>query len=199
MPSIGAGKSVLATRLIDSLSDRSDLELLYFFYKDGDQRRMSNHEMLACLAAQLLAKGRDVERLREVLKTYIDARAQYEDRGRTFQHLSLALRDLIAGYPLPLVILLDALDECAVPQDAATFISSLAGPQARFILCGRPVVRENFANLPGASTIRMNSESDIALYITSCLADAEEISRFKEDIIDIAIDKSHGMFRYAGM
>lgn len=152
--------------------------------------------MLACLAAQLLAKGRDVERLREVLKTYVDARAQYQDRGRTFTHLSLALQDIISGYPMPLVILLDAMDEFTIPVDAAKFILEVASPQSRVILCGRPIVRSHFAGLPGSATIEMSTHSDIAQYITVKVANNEELFRF---IILIAIFNSNGMFRYAGM
>ena len=194
----GAGKSVLASHMVDQLRQHGEYVLLYFFYKESDLRTQSNTEMLACLIAQLLDHGHELDRFIGILKASVDSRAYYDDRGRTYDQLLATLRDLIAGYGKTIVIILDALDECPEHGIIAQLMPEIAGPNVRICLTGRVEVHELFSSMKSTVTVRMSVIEDIRKYITEKVEEDKALRMYREDIIKTANKNSKGMFRYAG-
>jgi hypothetical protein len=208
----------LATSLIDELRGRDDLLTLYFFFRDGDARTMSPSEMVASIIAQLIKTEMDTERLMRILKLHVRSTSYFTNEmneSRDMRTLCATLIEMVQGFPVPIVVLLDALDECTDPSSVAQCLleptidpSSIADmmlmPTIReelhlkFILTGRPNVHDIFAQLPYVSTIDMEVNDDIRKFVHEKVADNEGLRRHASDIIATIYENSQGMFRYAG-
>ncbi|PVF91343.1 hypothetical protein CPB86DRAFT_802887 [Serendipita vermifera] len=215
----GAGKSVLATSLIDALREREDTLSVYFFFRDGDAQTMSPVEMVASIIAQLINSEIDKERLMCILKLRVQSSSYFTSKlneSRDFGQLSATLLEMLRGFPIPVIILLDALDECTDPSsvvrhllDPAKNLPSIAhmmlllnlgeGLQVQFLLTGRPNVHDIFASLPYVSTIDMEVNEDIRKFVNEKVAGNESLRRHESQIIATIYENSQGMFRYAGM
>ncbi|KAA8893231.1 hypothetical protein FN846DRAFT_550090 [Sphaerosporella brunnea] len=214
----GAGKSVLATNLVDNLR-KSGVVVLFFFFRDGDDRTTSPLEMVASIIAQLTNSGIDRERLMRILKLRMESSSYFTNdvsEPRDFKKLCATLIEMLQGYAAKVIILLDALDECSNPKDVATHLikpsldpstitSQMMLPgigeliDVRFLLTGRPVVHDIFASLPNVSTIDMDVNDDIRRFVTESVADNESLRLHKEKIIATIYENSAGMFRYAAL
>jgi hypothetical protein len=215
---IGAGKSVLATNLVDELRDRPDFLTLYFFFRDGDSLTMSPLEMVASIIAQLINSEIDKERLMRILKLRVQSSSYFTNKAtesRDLRTVCVTLLEMLRGFPVPVIILLDALDECTDPAsvvhhllDPAKNPSSIArmmlmpniGEEihVRFLLTGRPNVHEIFASLPYVSTVDMEVNEDIRKFVNEKVADNESLRRHESQIVATIYENSQGMFRYAG-
>lgn len=154
--------------------------------------------MLACLIAQLLEAGKDRDRLLQILKSRHDDRALFADRGRNDVYLFATFKELIQGFDRPLIILLDALDECPEYRVVADYATKIAGGKVRVLSTGRPEVDYTFSNLPNTGTIKMAAFDDISKYITRKVEDDPALRAHRNSIIETAFRNSGGMFRYAG-
>jgi hypothetical protein len=217
--SSGAGKSVLATNLIDELRRHDEFLTLYFFFRDGDSQTMSPLEMVASIIAQLIDSKIDKERLMRLLKLHVESSSNFTNKvtePRDLGKLSSTLLEMLRGFPTPVIILLDALDECSDPQVVARHLLEPAGNLAsiahlmmmpnigedihvRFLLTGRPNVHDIFAPLSYVSTIDMDVNADIRKFVNEKVADNESLRGHEIDIIATIYENSQGMFRYAGM
>ncbi|KAF8242724.1 hypothetical protein K440DRAFT_564475, partial [Wilcoxina mikolae CBS 423.85] len=214
----GAGKSVLATNLVDELRRLEDVEVVFFFFRDGDSRSMSPIEMVSSIIAQLIKSGVDRERLMRLLKLRMESKSYFtnqESEPRDFKKLCATLIEMLRGFPKPTIIILDALDECSDPSEVSRHLlqpsvnpTSIAHMMllpatndkinVQFLLTGRPNVHDIFARLPDVSTIHMEVNDDIRKFVTEKVANNESLERHKEDIIATIYENSAGMFRYAG-
>jgi hypothetical protein len=209
----------LATNLIDELRKHDDFLTLYFFFRDGDAQTMSPLEMIASIIAQLINSKIDKERLMRLLKLRIEFSSHFTNKAtesREFGRLCATLLEMLRGFPTPVIVLLDALDECSDPGAVARHLLEPAGNPAsiapmmmmpnigeeihiRFLLTGRPNVHDNFAPLPYVSTIDMDVNADIRKFVNEKVADNEGLRRHESEIVATIYENSQGMFRYAGM
>jgi hypothetical protein len=120
----------LATNLIDELRKHDDFLTLYFFFRDGDSQTTSPLEMVASIIAQLINSKIDKERLMRVLKLHVESSSNFANKFtevRDLEQLSATLLEMLRGFPTPVVILLDALDECSDPQLVVRHLLDPAG------------------------------------------------------------------------
>ncbi|KAI0452816.1 hypothetical protein F5B21DRAFT_505895 [Xylaria acuta] len=135
----GCGKSVLVKHLIDEALPRS-ATICYFFFKDQDQNTL--RQALCALLHQLFCYQPSLVR---------HAISEYAKYGQDLVGLASSLCDILknaAQDPVtgPLIIVLDALDECAESDLRDLFqtpkrLYSLNGPgpsKMKFLLTGRP-------------------------------------------------------------
>ncbi|PVF93059.1 hypothetical protein CPB86DRAFT_801526 [Serendipita vermifera] len=214
----GAGKSVLATSLIDELRGKEDSLNLYFFFRDGDARTMSPVEMVASIIAQLIKSEIDKERLMRILKLRVQSGSYFTstlNESRDLGELSATLLEMLSGFPVPVIILLDALDECTDPSSVVhrlldpakdpssiahmMLLPSLGELHVQFLLTGRPNVHDIFAPLPYVSTIDMEVNEDIRKFVNEKVAGNESLRRHENQIIATIYENSQGMFRYAAL
>jgi hypothetical protein len=209
----------LATNLIDELRRHDEFLTLYFFFRDGDSQTMSPLEMISSIIAQLINSEIDQERLMRILKLRVQSSSYFTSKvtePRELEKLSVTLLEMLRGFPTPVTILLDALDECSDPQVVARHLLEPAGNLAsiahmmlmpnigedihvRFLLTGRPNVHDIFAPLPYVSTIDMDVNADIRKFVNEKVADNEGLRRHESEIVATIYENSQGMFRYAGM
>lgn len=215
----GAGKSVLATSIIDNLRENPDFLTLYFFFRDGDPLTVSSLEMVACLIAQLMKTGIDKERLMRILKLQVQSSSFFmntETEPRNLGKLCATFLEMLRGFPIPVIVILDALDECTDPSsvvrhllEPATDLSSISqmmlmpniGEEihVQFLITGRPNVPDIFAILPYMSTIGMEVNKDIHKFINETVAGNKSLQRHESQIIATIYENSQGMFRYAAL
>jgi hypothetical protein len=179
---------------------------------------MSPVEMVASIIAQLMDSGLDKERLMRILKFRVQSSSYFMNNGteaRDMGKLCATLLEMLRGFPIPVIILLDALDECTDPSiivrhllEAAKNPSSIAhimlmpnigeGIHVHFLLTGRPNVHDTFATLSYVSTLDMDVDDDIRKFVKKEVAENESLHRHEGQIIATIYENSQGMFRYAG-
>jgi hypothetical protein len=193
--------------------------MLYFFFRDGDALTVSPLEMVASIIAQLINSEIDKERLMRILKLRVQSSSYFASKAtesRELGQLSATLLEMLRGFPIPVIILLDALDECVDPSAVVRHLLEPAkNPSSithmmlmpnigeeihvRFLLTGRPNVHDIFAHLPYVSTIDMEVNEDIRKFINERVADNEGLRPHESQIVATIYENSQGMFRYAGM
>jgi hypothetical protein len=199
----GAGKSVLSASMVDELRKIDGAVALYFFFRNGDLRTTSSLQMAASLTAQLINStehGPHRTELLEVLKRAVENGFMYADRGRSLDKIWAVFLDMLRVYRSKVVILLDALDECSDPRSVAqcVLLSDVVNVGTRFLVTGRPIVRDLFEGKNNVSTIKMDVKDDISKFIEQEVAQLPNLKRHAQAIITTINDNSAGMFRYAG-
>jgi hypothetical protein len=179
---------------------------------------MSPSEMVASIIAQLIKTELDTERLMRILKLRVRSSSYFTNEmneARDMKALCATLIEMVQGFPMPIVMLLDALDECTDPSSVAQYLlepamspSSIADlmlmpttgeePNLKFVLTGRPNVHDIFAQLSYMCTIDMEVNDDIRKFVNEKVADNEGLRRHASQIIATIYENSQGMFRYAG-
>jgi hypothetical protein len=179
---------------------------------------MSPAEMIASVIAQLIRTEIDKERLMRILKLRVQSSSYFTNRSNEPRDLGIlcaTLIEMLRGFPAPVAILLDALDECTDPSSVARhLLEPTANPSSiadmmliptideeihvKFVLTGRPNVHDIFAQLPYVSTIDMDVNDDIRTFVNEKVADNEGLRRHASQIIATIYENSQGMFRYAG-
>jgi hypothetical protein len=179
---------------------------------------MSPSEMVASIIAQLIRTEIDTERLMRILKLRVRSTSYFTNEmneARDMRTLCATLIEMVQGFPMPIVILLDALDECTDPSSVVRYLleptvnpSSIAdimlmpaiGEEIhiKFALTGRPNVHDIFAQLPYVSTIDMDVNDDIRKFVNEKVADNEGLRPHASLINATIYENSQGMFRYAG-
>jgi hypothetical protein len=160
----------------------------------------------------------DTERLMRILKLRVRSSSYFTsemNEARDFDTLCSTLIEMVQGFPIPVVVLLDALDECIDPASIARHLlepsknpSSIAHMMLmpsvgadvpiRFLLTGRPNVQEFFVSLPFLSTLDMDVNDDIRKFVKEKVADNESLRYHENQIVATIYENSQGMFRYAG-
>jgi hypothetical protein len=176
-------------------------------------------EMVASIIAQLIDSKIDKDRLMRILKLRVESSSNFTSKlaePRDFSKLCATLLEMLRGFPMPVIVLMDALDECSDPSGVVRHLlepannpSSIArlmlmpnmgeDIQVRFLLTGRPNVHDIFAYLPYVSTIDMEVNDDIRKFVNEKVADNEGLRRHEGQIVATIYENSQGMFRYAGV
>ncbi|KAG6377683.1 ankyrin repeat-containing domain protein [Boletus reticuloceps] len=202
----GAGKSVLASSVINSLeTSLCKGEILAFFYCDfRNERSTSPAEALCSILSQLLRRlhGSTVNPV-----ALLEALVKAKERGGSVRNNARALAGFVCRVAAlsnekPLVII-DALDEC---NDVTSLLQALMAirDHVRLFVTSRPlhVIMRGLSGLPSISMDDMEGEllADIGLHVTKEL-DARLRLRdldaaFKAEIRSFLCKKAGGMFRW---
>jgi hypothetical protein len=199
----GAGKSVLSANIVDEIRklEPEGAVVLYFFFRNGDIKTTSSLEMAASITSQLINSiGIDRVRALQILKATVQKGAPFADRGRNLKSMWKVFLGMIRCHPGKAIVLLDALDECSDPTSVArqVLLPAIAKAGVRFLVTGRPVVRDLFENQPNVSTIQMQVGDDISRFIKAQVEQIPGLKRHRNEIISTVNENSAGMFRYAG-
>jgi hypothetical protein len=119
-----AGKTVLASAIIDECTKQRDFLTSYFYCHDGDQSTNSAISILKGLADQILAQYTDL-----LLPSFYSRRTSSGDA--TLRSLNIAkklLEDCCSIVP-KLFLVIDGLDECELPErkEALEILTKLVG------------------------------------------------------------------------
>ncbi|KAH8807393.1 hypothetical protein F5884DRAFT_341401 [Xylogone sp. PMI_703] len=215
----GTGKSTIAQTIADILSDTNYLGASFFFSR-GKADRGDARVLFSTLAVQLAESS-------PTFKIYItDALKSNNSIGQKTlerQWKCLILHPLIKLdkhllFPLVLVFVIDALDECAGDEDVRTLlrlfseVHNLTNIRLRVFITSRPEtpIRLGFSELPGVlhrslvlqHTPQTETEHDIDIYLRHTLA---KIGREKslgetwpgDEIIKILLQRADRLFIYA--
>jgi hypothetical protein len=199
----GAGKSVLSANIIDEIRklEPEGAVVLYFFFRNGDIKTTSSLEMAASITSQLINSiGIDRVRALQILKATVQKGAPFADRGRNLKSMWKVFLGMIRCHLGKVIVLLDALDECSDPASVARHVLLPAIEEAgvRFLVTGRPVVRDLFEDQSNVTTIQMKVDDDISRYIKAQVEQIPGLKRHSDEIISTINENSAGMFRYAG-
>jgi hypothetical protein len=199
----GAGKSVLSANMVDEIRklESEETAFLYFFFRNGDIKTTSSLEMAASITSQLINSiGIDRMKGLQILKATVQKGAPFSDRGRNLKGMWDVFLGMIRCHPGKVIVLLDALDECSDPTNVARHVLLPAIEEAgvRFLVTGRPVVRDLFEKQPNVSTVQMKVVDDISRYIKAQVEQIPGLKRHSDEIISTVNENSAGMFRYAG-
>ncbi|KAF7984956.1 hypothetical protein HWV62_9893 [Athelia sp. TMB] len=173
----GSGKSTLATTIAEYLHNEGLLGAFLFFDRNSPSQSGPD-VVIRTLAYQLAMSNKAI---RDVICDVIEADPQIANRTLTHQFSDLLLRPLQAcssEITKPIVVILDAFDECGDPLSRRTLAYLLAEQlhslphQLRFVITGRPQLDLNntFGSRPSVKAMSLNdsqweSDADVLLYI----------------------------------
>ncbi|KAL4911900.1 hypothetical protein BDW62DRAFT_206990 [Aspergillus aurantiobrunneus] len=205
----GTGKSTIARTVAREVYD-SQYWTASFFFSRGGGDVAHGKKFVSTIALQLTSNYAE---LRTLLQ-----KAVYKDHGIAHRILTDQWRDLVA-HPIsqldssvarsPLVVVVDALDECENENDVSQILQLLTDPwvsdQIRFrvLITGRPElhIRDGLLRLPD------NSYREIVLHDMSEFTVDRDISIFlrhglarqgiKDHLVDQLVAKSAGLFVWA--
>ena len=200
----GAGKSVLASFVITEMRKHPQMELqvLYFFCKD-DGRQTSNASAVAIVSNLIdqLIERNPLQSLFEILKQARKKHAKSE-KCTNFGVLWDIFVTMVQEFPTPIVVVVDALDECLV--DRIAFLEGLVSfpnDKVRFFLTSRnePDIDSVLGPGPGVAKRPMDVEADIEKFVTQRVEQLPRLQNFKAQVIQAVTEHSAGMFRYAAL
>jgi hypothetical protein len=205
----GTGKSTIARTIAHEYHDQKRLGASFFFSR-GTEDRSHAGKLFTTIAVQLA-------RISSMLKEYIcKAIAEHDDinnRSLRDQWKYLILQPLSKlmanSCPSPLVLVIDALDECDGVKDVQGILQLLAEAESlkpielRVFVTSRPEtpIRLGFRNMPGIlhRDLVLNDvpqdiiDHDIALYFQQELKDIE----LSAQTVGCLIEKACGLFIWA--
>ena len=199
---LGSGKSVLASFVITEMRKHAatDSQVLYFFCKD-DGQQTSNSSAVAIVSNLIdqLIEQSPLPSLLEILKEARKKHAKSE-KCNNFGVLWDIFVAMTQGFPAPIVVAVDALDECLVDRKA--FLESLVSfPDAkvRFFLTSRNEfdIDRVLGRDPRVAKRPMDVEADIERFVIQRVEQLPRLHNFKAQIIRAVTRSSSGMFRYA--
>lgn len=155
--------------------------------------------MIASLIDQLVMSKIDHIRLINILKC--GRSDDNTEHCRSLGKLWAMLLEILRGFPVKVLVLLDALDECADRQDLADRLAASTKAGARFIITSRPEqdIAEMFVTISDVASIEMEVEEDIRKYVMNEVTTCLQLQPFQKQIISKIPANSRGMFRYAAL
>lgn len=178
------------------------MQILHHFCKDGDPSRQTTASVMANLIDQLV-DSRETKPLVEILKKA--RQTSNVDRCSNFQTLWGVFVQMIEEFPLPVLVVVDALDECAEPEDLINRVLRLGGTKkARFCLTSRPLheisTLFNQGHVHTPSIEMRVSDETIRHYLSLQIEkNFTRLGPFKEEITTKVPGNAGGMFRYAAL
>lgn len=184
----GTGKSTISRTLAESLDIEGKLGASFFFKRD-DGDRSNASRFFTTIAAQILA---NIPLLAKHVQDALVAYPTIPGRVMKEQFEKLIIEPLTKVYrdPLkPLIVVIDALDECSLEDDVRAIIfllsraKSLTSVRLKFFLTSRPqaVIHREFAKMKGAFNSEILDtvdkriiEHDIAAFLKSELAEIRD-------------------------
>ncbi|KAF8549090.1 hypothetical protein OG21DRAFT_639548 [Imleria badia] len=207
----GAGKSVLASSVIDSLEkSRGKREVLAFFHCDfRNERSTSAAEVMRSILSQLLCQLRDTDLdLGSLINDLVTAKERGgATRDSAKQLATFASRTAMLSSQTPSVVV-DALDEC-ICRDIEALLEGLVVLEghARLFVTSRPlqVIKDGISGHTFVSLDDMAQEvsADIGLHVARKLDACRRLrkldSEFKTKIMSVLCHRADGMFRWVAM
>jgi hypothetical protein len=177
------------------------VQVLYFFFKNGDPKTSSAAEMMASIVDQLVMSTINTRELMERLIGILKSGQQTDnsEKCRSVAKLWEMFTAMLQAFPSKVMVVLDALDEC---EDCSTVTKHLTlAIGARFLVTSRPEqhITAELETAPGVSVVEMDVTGDIMNFVTQKVEDHPTLQRFKDDIITSVEQNSGGMFRYAAL
>ncbi|KAI5789984.1 hypothetical protein FPQ18DRAFT_306690 [Pyronema domesticum] len=169
-----------------------EIRLYYYFWNGGSQ---TTSPLSMAMRAKLLA----------ILKSTMRAGAAYSDRGRNMKSVWQAFTNMLREYSRSVIIVIDALDECAQDMHREVtdyfFSTPMECPGTKLLITGRPSVQSYFENRLDVLKIKVNecNRNDIAHYIREKVEHHSGLRRHADLIIETVNGNSNGMFLYAGI
>ena len=201
---LGAGKSVLASFVINEMSKypATELQVLYFFCKD-DGHQTSNASAVAIVSNLInqLIERNPLQFLFEILKQARGAHAGSE-KCTNFGVLWDIFVTMVHEFPTPIVVVVDSLDECLVDREAfLEGVVSFPDSKVRFFLTSRNEldIDSVFGRSPKVAKRSMDVEADIEKFVIQRVEQLPRLHNFKTQIIQTVTKNSSGMFRYAAL
>ena len=201
---LGAGKSVLASFVITEMSKHAatELQVLYFFCKD-DGHQTSNASAAAIVSNLIdqLIERNPLQPLLEILKEARKRHAKSE-KCTNFRVLWDLFVAMARGFPTPIVVVVDALDECLI--DRKEFLEALVSfsdTKVRFLLTSRNELEIDsvLGCCPSVAKHSMDVEADIEKFVIQRVEELPRLHGFKTQVIHAVTKNSGGMFRYAAL
>ncbi|KAH8976956.1 hypothetical protein EDB86DRAFT_2764231, partial [Lactarius hatsudake] len=211
----GAGKSILSSAIIRDikpLSSAGSAFLAYFYFDFKDKAKQDTRALLSSLLVQLSDQS-DI--LCDALFSLYSAHKRGSEQP-TDESLSQCLKYMLttAG-PVPIYLILDALDECpygsGLPSprekllDLVDELVKLPLPTLRLCVTSRPEFDIRTALKPLATQqVSLHDDSgqtqDIKKYITDVVRSDRRMKRWRDEEKDMVIEKlaekADGMFRW---
>ena len=200
---LGAGKSVLAAFVITELGKHpvTDLRVLYFFCRDDGSHTINSsaEAIVSNLIDQLIGRN-PLPSLRKILRAAREEHAKSE-KCTNFRVLWDIFVAMAQEFPTPIVVIVDALDECLISRKAfLEGVVSFPSGKVRFFLTSRKEL-DIEATLDKCTSIAkrpMDVEADIEKFVIQRVEQLPRLHNFKAQIIQ-AVMNSSGMFRYAAL
>ena len=201
---LGAGKSVLASFVITEMRKHpaTDLQVLYFFCKD-DGHQTSNASAVAILSNLIdqLIERNPLQSLFEILKQARKTHAKSEN-CTNFGVLWDIFVTMAQAFPTPIIVVVDALDECLVDRKALLEgLVSFPDAKVRFFLTSRNEldIDGTLGRSPGVAKRPMDAEADIEKFVIQRVEQLPRLHNFKPQVVQAVMKYSAGMFRYAAL
>ena len=180
----------------------TDLQVLYFFCKD-DGHQTSNASAAAIISNLIdqLIERNPLPSLLEILK---EAHTKYakSDKCTNFGVLWDIFVAMAQGFPTPIAVVVDALDECLI--DREEFLKSLVSfsdAKVRFLLTSRNEldIDNVLGGCPSIAKRSMDVEADIEKFVIQRVEQLPRLHDFKTEVTQAVTKNSSGMFRYAAL
>ncbi|KAJ5836404.1 Tetratricopeptide-like helical [Penicillium robsamsonii] len=207
----GAGKSYIATNVIDRLKQKQHVSLGFFFFKDDNPTTRSTHQALRDVAFQIALND----------PVYAEYIVDCIDGAEDIQRLESLWRNLFLNFFIdnggnedgkesakgPVYLVLDALDEAFIDDRLELF--ELAkdirpGGRIQLLMLGRPQIAEEMNDLMETLQIQtidvseVNNFEDIVHYIKTMIAKSIYLRKLplstQRTIIQRLSTGSQGMF-----
>ena len=180
----------------------TNLQVLYFFCKD-DGHHLSNSSAVAIVANLIdqLIERNPLQSLFEILKQACKTHAKSE-KCTNFGVLWDIFVTMAQVFPTPILVVVDALDECLVDRKA--FLEGLVSfpdRRVRFFLTSRDEldVDSILGQDPRVAKRPMDVEADIEKFVIQRVEQLTCLHDFKAQVIQAVAENSAGMFRYAAL
>ena len=180
----------------------TDLQVLYFFCRD-DGNHMSNasaEAIVSNLIDQLIERN-PLQSLLEILRVARGKHAKSK-KCANFGVLWEIFVAMAQEFPTPIVVIVDALDECLVSRKAfLEGLVSFPGDKVRFFLTSRKEldIENILGRCPSVAKRPMDVEADIEKFVIQRVEQFPRLHNFRVQIIQAVTRSSSGMFRYAAL
>lgn len=151
--------------------------------------------MLGSLIEQLFRTRLHQKALFDIIKPLYDCLGS---SPCNIESLWKILQEMTTSFPVPVHIILDALDEC---NDRASIFSHISKTRAQFFFTSRPEpdIKTAISENQPFDVIYMDVHEDIKDYVQSRVGNSGPLAPFKDRIVTKILGTSDGMFRYAGL
>ena len=195
----GAGKSVLSSYIVKYLSD-AGVSCQYFFFRYGEQQKRSVNALFRSIAYQIAREIPEYGYLLSHLAGDVDTIAKADARSLWQKLFLTGLFTLRLSRPL--YWLVDALDECDMPEQLLSFIADVTRSQGpiRILLVSRRTqalsmkLQRMAENLNVATLPADQAATDLQQYVTKEIKYVPGPPDFKARISERILDSAHGNF-----
>jgi Cdc6-like AAA superfamily ATPase len=200
----GCGKTVLASSVIQELQSEDPEGLVachYFDVNGGDRRDLS--QMLRSILYQLSDKHPEARKILQALHVDCGDGA----REPTVRQLSKQFTNIL-DHEFEVTVIIDALDECASPEDIVSWVKDLLQEDRNslhLLVTSRKqgvlaIAIDEWLKLDQLHAVRIDEiNNDITSYVHARLFESEEFKKWKphkglrEEVEKVVLQRANGM------